>query len=53
MRAADGFHGRERGLLEDNDGYRLPTFTLALRGGVGERSCITGSAVKMSRMSDG
>ena len=51
MCAADGFHGKERGLLEDDDGRQLPTFTLALRGGVGGRSCNDGSAAKMSRTS--
>ena len=33
-----------------DDGCRLPTFTLALRGGVEGRSCIDGSAVKMLQM---
>ena len=50
MRAADGFHGRECGLLEDDDGRRLSTFMLELHGGVGRRSCVEGSAAKMSRM---
>ena len=51
MRAADRFHGKEGGLLEDDNRCRLPTFTLALCGGMGGRSCIDGSAAKMSRMS--
>ena len=52
MRAADRFHGKERGLLEDNDGRRLPMFTLAFCGGVGGHSCINDSAAKMSRTSE-
>ena len=52
MRAANGFHGKEHGFLEDDDGRQLPTFTLALHGGVGGRSCIDGSAAKMSQTSE-
>ena len=52
MHAADGFHSKECDLLEDDDGCQLPTFTLALCGGVGGRSCIDGSAAKMSRTSE-
>ena len=52
MCAADGFHGKERGLLQDDDGRQLPMFTFVLRGGVGGHSCIDGSAAKMSQMSE-
>ena len=49
MHAADGFHGREHGLLEVDDGLRLPMFTFALRGRMGGSSCINRSAAKMSQ----
>ena len=50
MHAADGFQRLEHDLLEVDDGRRLLTFMLVLRGGVGGCSCISSSVVKTSRM---